>query len=211
MEVIRRLANEYMQNLDRRSDDWVTLTSIVDHDGSVNEAARDKIVMVLYNITRENVISTYTPAKAGGDSFAIISPPIYIDLHIMFMANFTNRAYPDGLEAISRIIAFFQQNPAFRQANAPDLARDIDKVILELSSPDPVEVNYIMSMLGTKYLPSAFYKLRMLPFTSAAMQSRTYPVAGGGITEAPDNQKSSDPGLLESAPPPRPSRGGRPR
>lgn len=141
--------------------------------------------MILYNITRENLVSTYTPAKAGGDSFAIVQPPIYIDLHLMFMANFTDRSYADGLEAISRIIAFFQQNPWFTQANAPDLDRDLDKITLELASLDPVEVNYIMGMLGTKYLPSVFYKLRMLPFASTAMQARTYPVGGGSIAETP--------------------------
>lgn len=180
LEVIRQLSNEYMQNLDRRSDDWVVLTSVVDHDGSVNDAARDKIVMTVYNITRENTISTYVPTRSGGDSLAIVQPPIYIDLHLMFMANFTKLAYRDGLEAISRIIAFFQQNPVFHQANAPDLDVEIDKVTLELISPDPVEVNYIMSMLGTKYLPSVFYKLRMIPFASTAMQARTYPVSGSG-------------------------------
>ncbi len=141
--------------------------------------------MILYNITRENVISSYKSAKPGSDSFAIVQPPIYIDLHYMFMANFADHAYADGLEAISRVISFFQQNPWFSQANAPDLDRDIDKITLELDSLDPVEVNYVMGMLGTKYFPSVFYKLRMLPFASTAMQARTYPVGGGGIAETP--------------------------
>lgn len=179
LEVIRQLANEYMQNVDRRGDDWVTLTSIVYHDGNVNEHCRDKVVMTLYNIVRENIVSTYTPAKGGEDSFAIVQPPIYVDLHLAFMANFASHSYPDGLAAISRIISFFQQNPWFTQANAPDLGPEVDKVTLEMSSLDPVDVNYVMGMLGTRYMPSVFYKLRMLPFASGAMQARTYPVAGG--------------------------------
>lgn len=189
MEIICRLANEYLQNLNDRPDDWVVLTSIVDHDGSLNESARDKVVCNVYNITRENVISTYSPTMRGQDSFAVIQPPIYIDLHLMFMANFTNQRYPDGLEAISRIISFFQQNPWFNHSNAPDLDPEIEKITLELESLSPVDVNYIMGMLGTKYFPSAFYKLRMLPFASTAMQARTYPVAGGDISETPANQK----------------------
>jgi len=189
LEVIRRMANEYLQNLSDRPDDWVVLTSIIDHDGSLNEAARDKIVMNVYNITREHVMSTYAPAKAGRDSYAIVQPPIYIDLHLMFMANFTNQRYADGLEAISRIISFFQQTPWFNQSNAPDLDPEVDKVTLELDSLDPVDVNYVMGMMGTKYFPSAFYKLRMLPFASTAIQARTYPVAGGDVSEAPASQK----------------------
>jgi hypothetical protein len=190
LEVIRRLANEYMQNLDRRGDDWVSLTSTVYHDGSVNDSTRDKVVMTLYNITRENIISSYSSAKAGADAYAIVQPPIYIDLHLVFMANFAAHNYSDGLSAISRIISFFQQNPWFTQANAPELPIEIDKITFEMSSLDPVEVNYVMGMLGTKYLPSVFYKLRMLPFASTAMRARTYPVAGGGISEEPDADAS---------------------
>jgi hypothetical protein len=187
--VIRTLVNEYMQNLDRRGDDWVTLTSLVYHDGSVNEATRDKVVMTLYNITRENIISTYTSTKAGSmagtDAFAIVQPPIYIDLHVMFIANFAANNYLDGLAAISHVISFFQQNPWFNQSNAPDLGPEIEKISMEMSSPDLVDLNHVMGMLGVKYLPSVFYKLRMLPFASTAMQALTYPVGGGGIAETP--------------------------
>ena len=93
LEVICRQVNEYLQNINRRNDDWVVLSSIVDHRGGVNEAIQDKVVMTVYNITRENTISTYTPARPGGDAYAIVSPPIYINLHLMFMANFSEKNY----------------------------------------------------------------------------------------------------------------------
>ncbi len=187
LEVIRKTSNEYLQNTDRRGDDWVVLSSVVDHDGSINDSTRDRVVMTLYNITRENVVSTYTPAKAGGDSFAIIRPPIYVNLQLMFMANFSDKNYLDGLAAISRIISFFQQNPSFNQANAPDLAPGVEKLTMDMENLSPVDVNYIMGMLGTKYLPSVFYKLRLLSFASTAMQARTYGVSGLGLVEAPDS------------------------
>jgi hypothetical protein len=176
-----------MQNLDRRGDDWVALTNAVNQDGTVNDSAQDKIIMGLYNITRENVISTYVPTRQGVDSFAIVQPPIYIDLHIVFMANFSGRNYSDGLAAISRLIAYFQQMPWFNQANAPDLDPEIDKITMEFANLTPSEVNYVVGMLGVNYLPSVFYKLRMLPFASTAMQARTYPARGGSVSEAPDN------------------------
>ena len=189
--VIRTLVNEYMQNLDRRGDDWVTLTSIVYHDGSVNETTRDKVVMSLYNITRENVISTYAPARPGADSFAIVAPPIYVNLHVIFMANFAANNYLDGLAAISHIISFFQQNPWFNQANAPDLGPEIDKITMEMSNLDASELNHVMGVLGAKYLPSAFYKLRLLPFASTAMQAIAYPARSSKIFEAPDSGAAS--------------------
>ncbi len=187
LEVICKSANEYLQNIDRRNDDWVVLSSIVDHDGSINESIKDKVVMTLYNITRENIVSNYTPARPGADSFAIVRPPIYINLHLMFMANFSGKNYADGLAAISRIISFFQQNPSFTQTNAPDLQPGIDKLTMDIENLTPIDVNYIMSILGTKYFPSTFYKLRLLPFDSNAMQARTYGVMGVGVSEASDS------------------------
>jgi hypothetical protein len=186
LEVVRRLVNQYLQNLDRRGDDWLALTSVVDHDGSVNESAREKIVMTVYNISRENVISTFPPAQPGNGQFAVVQPPLYINIYLMFMANFTGPTYPDGLEAISRVISFFQQTPWLTRANAPDLDPELDKITMELECPGAVEVNYVMGMMGTRYLPSVFYKLRMLPFVSATLQSRTYPVRGGRTNEQPD-------------------------
>lgn len=103
----------------------------------------------------------------------------------MFMANFSAKNYSDGLAAISYVISFFQQNPWFNQASAPDLGPEINKISMEMANLDPVDINYVMGMLGTKYLPSVFYKLRLLPFASTAMSAQTYPVAGGGISETP--------------------------
>ena len=189
LETIAGLANAYLENLDRRGDAWISLTSLVDHNGTLNQGARDKIVMCVYNITREITISTYQPTLSSGRKadpaagLAIISPPLYIDIHLMFMANFTEKNYSDGLAAISRLISYFQQTPYYDSSNAPMLDPAFDKLTLEFENLSPVDVNYVMSMLGTRYLPSAFYKLRMIPFASTAMQGRTYAVGGTGMVD----------------------------
>jgi hypothetical protein len=187
LETICQLTNTYLETIDRRGDAWVTLTSLVDHDGALNQAARDKIVMSVYNITRETTISTYQTTMASAQSqgavssLTVVAPPLYIDVHVMFMANFTENNYSDGLAALSRVITYFQQMMYFDQHNAPGLAPVIDKLTFEYENLSPVDVNYVMGMLGTRYLPSAFYKMRMLPFVSAAMQSRSYPVSSPGL------------------------------
>lgn len=190
LETICSLANTYLENLDRRGDAWLVLTSMVDHDGSLNQAARDKVVMTVYNITRETAFSTYRqtapaqPSSKPGDGVSVVAPPLYIDIHLMFMANFGEKSYSDGLAALSRLIGYFQQTPYFNQSNAPALAPAIDKLTLEFENLSPVDVNYVMGMLGTRYLPSAFYKLRMLPFASSAMQARAQVVTSGGLSSA---------------------------
>lgn len=102
----------------------------------------------------------------------------------MFMANFIEHSYPDGLAALSRLISFFQQTPVLNAQNTPGLSPEIDQLTLDLENLSAVDVNYVMGMLGTRYLPSVFYKLRMIPFASSAMQSRTYAVTASGQTHA---------------------------
>lgn len=184
LEAIQKRLNSYLSNIENRPDDWVTLTSLVGHDGSVNENAKNKVVMSVYSITNETTISTYAATQPGVNQYYTVNPPIYIDLYLILLANFTENQYATGLGAISRVISFFQQSPALTHANCPDLPPQTEKITLEFVNINPVEINYIMGMLGTKYLPSVFYKLRMLPFNGdTTMTARSYAVQGGGIYE----------------------------
>lgn len=188
LETVYGLASMYLENIDHRGDGWLTLTSLVGHNGALNQNASDKIVMCVYNITRETTVNTYQRNMAASqnerpsDAYAIVNPPLFLDVHLMFMANFAESKYGDGLAVLSRLISFFQQAPYFNRDNAPQLAPEIDKLTLEFENLNPVDVNYVMGMLGTRYLPSAFYKLRMIPFKGTAMTGRSYPVVGAGTS-----------------------------
>lgn len=197
LETIKGCLETYLQNLDRRGDEWVALTSIVDHDGALNPNVRDKVVMCLFNVTRETTVSSFQAAQpaaqgvAASAGMAVVNPPLYIDLHLLFMANFPEQNYPDGLAALSRVIAFFQQNSTLTPDTAPGLSADIPRITLDFENLGPVDVNYVMGMLGTRYYPSAFYKLRMLTFASPAMQGRAFPVSGSGLAGQPQREISA--------------------
>ena len=175
LELIRDKVNEYFRNADPRDEDWVILSNILDHGGGVFEETKDKLVMFLANIQHETAISTYNstvPAKSGG-GYVVVTPPLYIDLFVLFYANFLDNNYREGLGIISRTISFFQQNPWFTHANLPDLDPIIDKLTLEMTNLDVTDLNYLMGLMGTKYLPSVYYKIRMIPFRGEAMQAET--------------------------------------
>lgn len=190
-QIICAQANAFLENIERRPDPWVILTSLVNHDGSMNASARDSVVMTVCNITRESFAGSYQPSAplapgaSAGAGLAVVSPPVYIDLHIMFMANFAEKTYAEGLSALSRVISCFQMTPYLTPQNTPNLSPDITKLTLDLENLSMTDVNYAMGMLGTKYLPSVFYKVRMLPFASTAMSARAYPVMGAGADLAP--------------------------
>ncbi|GAB3126408.1 Pvc16 family protein [Novispirillum itersonii] len=177
LELIRGRLNDSIQNLDNRPEDWVILSNIVDVDGKPYEAAINKIVLCVTSMQDEKVISTFNPMLRGPEGkYGQVTPPLYLDVNVAFIANFYNKNYRDGLVAISRTISYFQQNPYFNQQNLPGLDPAIDKLNLEFVNLDPVDLNYVMGMLGAKYLPSVFYKIRLLPFASTAMSSKAVAV-----------------------------------
>jgi hypothetical protein len=104
------------------------------------------------------------PVEAG--RVGVVAPPLYVDLFVLFYANFADRNYIEGLTMISRVIAFFQQNPVFTRDNLPDLDPVIDKLRFEFTNLDLGSLNHLMGNLGVKYLPSAYYKVSMIPFQS---------------------------------------------
>ena len=192
LELLRQKLNEYFSNADPRREDWVILANIMDQEGRPFAATKDKIVMTLANIRHETIISTFTPTvKTKTGSYVNVTPPLYIDLFVLFYANFFDENYRHGLAMISRTISYFQQNPIFDAATMPDLPRGIDKLTLEITSLDLLELNYLMGMLGVNYLPSVYYKVRMLPFVGrgdrggdAAGQRRRHVGTGAGMKTA---------------------------
>lgn len=183
LELIRQKLNESFTTFDQRPEEWVILANLVDHEGHPFPAAKDKIVMTLANIKHETVVSTYSSTvKTATSAYAVVAPPLYIDLFILFYANFYDENYRQGLSMISRTISFFQQNPWFTPDNMPGLPPGIDKLTMEITSLDLLELNYLMGMFGVKYQPSVYYKLRLLPFVGDAMMGVT-PAVSGADTE----------------------------
>jgi hypothetical protein len=179
LELVRQRLNEALQNALPRAEDWVALSNLVDPEGRPYEGAKDKLVMFLANIQHETVVSTYTRTQPAADErYAVVAPPLYIDLYLLFLANFYDRNYAEGLGVISRAIAFFQQNPYFTSDSLPGLPPEVGKLQFEFMDLGTTELNYVMGLAGVKYLPSVFYKVRLLPFNSDALLAEVPGVSG---------------------------------
>jgi hypothetical protein len=175
----------------------VILSNIVDDSGNMTDRVKDKVVMTLANIQRETTVSTYNSAVAvRGETYASVAPPLYINLFVFFYAAFTDQSYSDGLWAIERTISFFQQNQWFTHANLPGLDSAIQKLQFELANLDVVDANYLVGMMGAKYLPSVLYKVRTIPFQAGAVMAETPAVQGvsnpGDVQDPPSNPDPED-------------------
>ena len=169
LELIRQKLNGFLQRAAPENQEWVTLTNLVDHEGNALEQTKNRVVMSLIHIRPENrVVSTYDPVVPSHTSAVVWAPPLYIDLYVHLYANFSDKNYSQGLVMISETISFFQQHPVFTDENLPGLDTVTNKLTFEMVSLDFADLNYLMGLLGAKYLPSVYYKVRLIPFINDA-------------------------------------------
>jgi hypothetical protein len=170
LESIRMQLNQSLQDAYHISHevgqerDWVILSNLYDSEGTAFEAARDKLVMMLVNIQHETEIGSF---QTGNPYQSInLAPPLYIDLFVLFLANFYDRNYSEGLNVISKTISFFQMNPWFTPESLRHLDPKIDKLVFSMVNLDLADLKNLMDIIGATYLPSVCYKVRLLPFQS---------------------------------------------
>ncbi|SRR5579859_2230325 len=195
LTLIRDSLNNYLRNLNSNETNWVSLSNVIKLDGQPYEEAKNKVVMFLADIQHETSISTYQRTVPASGAYVAVAPPLYVDLFLLFYANFPDDNYIVSLRMISWTISYFQQNPCFTRSTLPALNPAIEKLTFEFMNLDATSLNYLMGLVGVKYLPSVYYKLRMIPFTSDMVQE-VVPVAKGvGAAGAPqEGQTNLDPG-----------------
>jgi hypothetical protein len=157
--------NEFLQNELGLSDDLVQLTSIVDVKGNVSLQIENRVCLFVQNIEEEKLIKNSGFPSGGGTP-----PPVYINLYLVFAANFPEPNYLESLRFISLIIEFFQGKYIFDRSNTPTLPPGIDKIGFELINLDLQELNNLWSLIGSKYIPSLLYKMKMLTFNQGMIK-----------------------------------------
>lgn len=183
LELLRSVLEQALKNAIYRTEPWFSLSNAIDNEGRPFKGAENRVVMFLANITRENVVSTYRPSvpAVDGKGYVAVAPPLHVDLHLLFYANFIDEHYRTGLKVASWILGYFQQNPRFDHDSLPGLDPGITQLTFELQSLETTDLNYLMGLLGTKYLPSAFYKVRLITFDGNDVQAQIPEVGGYGV------------------------------
>ena len=138
----------------------VKLSSLVDHAGKY-AFEQESIGASLINIEEERIVKTHLPQHAYVNGQHVLSEPeLKLNLYLLFAANF--KIYEEALKYLSHILTYFQGHPSFTQGEFPGLDPRIEKLTLELQSPNFEQWNQIWGFNGGKQLPSILYKVRMV-------------------------------------------------
>jgi hypothetical protein len=124
-----------------------------------------------------------------------MNPEIKLNLFILISANFqdtdsndTSDDYVEGLKQLSYVISFFQSKNVFTPENSPSLVSfdsELKKLVVELYSYSFEQLYNFWSVVGTKYLPSVLYRVKLLrvqekSITEANLPIRKIRLSGGG-------------------------------
>lgn len=158
--------NAYLKRTNNLTEDIVVVSSLVEADGTPSPHANNKLLLLLTNIEKDT-----TPKRANTRTLSISglstqsTQPLYLNLYVMLAANFSGANYAEALKFISKAIAFFQTHSTFDRQGAPDMDRRIERLVLDIENLSIQDLSNLWGLLGGKYLPSVYYRVRMIAVT----------------------------------------------
>lgn len=195
LEFIRLALDAYIVERERDASypagSSVDLKSIVHPNGTIDITDTSHVTIMLVGVDeerREGKRPQYIPT--ADNQLLKLNPPVEIDLYALFVAG--NKDYPTALRDLSDVLAFFQANPVFDAARFPALnasVSDADKkpwqlvsrLSFSLLSLTFEQQNNLWAMLGSKYIPSVVYRMKMLTIFETRSQEKVPVIVELGI------------------------------
>ena len=150
-------------------EEHAVVASLSSSDGTGAARIESRLVISLVNIEREIAAAAIGITPRGDGSYARYQPPLHLNLYVLVSASF-NSNYEQALQFLGTALGFFQARSHFDARSGPGFPPDLERLSLELVSLSIQELNNLWAILGTKYLPSALYKVRMLTLQENWMQ-----------------------------------------
>lgn len=149
---------------------------IVDDNGKWLIAA-DNIGLTLINIEEERILQSQLPDRLYVNGSHIVVPPaLKLNLTLLFHTRYTNGNYEQSLRFLSSVMSFFQAHPSFTADAYPGLDPRIEKLTVEMLSLGSEQLNQIWAYLGSKYLPSVAYRVRLIVLQDIEAQEVAQPI-----------------------------------
>lgn len=141
LQVASKAIEDHLQLRQKRAEEWVVVSTLVDGQWTPLDGTADKLVLCLSNI-------------AIGEAVGAVPSLLPVQFDLAIIANFTGRSYATGLSLLSSVVGFFQSRRTF---GGTELG--IAPITIDLINPEPAAVDRAMRMLGTPYLPALFCKV----------------------------------------------------
>lgn len=152
---------------------------IIDNIGLVEtsngETLTNNVVITLVNIEEESTLKNQPALKRPfiNNKGTYQNPPVYLNLYVLFVSNYSGNDYPLALKRLSYIIQFLQGKNSFSSSSSVsggsiDLSNDNItelRFTLELYTLTFEQINHLWGSLGGRQMPFVMYKLRLVAIT----------------------------------------------
>lgn len=123
----------------------------------------DNIGLTLINIEEERILQAQLPERRYvNGNYILVPPELKLNLTLLFHIRHGNGNYEQALRYLSNVMTFFQAHPSFTADAYPGLDPRIEKLTVEMLSLGTEQLNQVWAYLGSKYLPSVAYRVRMV-------------------------------------------------
>jgi hypothetical protein len=185
-KALKFLTNEMNAYLDLQNggtigDQLIVLTNVANDTGGWAIPSQ-KLGVSLINIEEEKVFKDQqTQFRNANGEFEQYNPEIKLNLYMLVCANFVSEngddKYEQGLKQLSRVVSCFQGKNVFTPDNSPSMDPELKKLIVELYSYSFEQQYNFWTILGTKYLPSVLYKVRLLAYQEKRLLNQNSPIS----------------------------------
>lgn len=192
------LSNELNEYLKIKSNDLDTIRILMSNvaigtgTGTEIGIPDNHLGMSLINIEEERVFKEQRASITNNEGLIEKrNPEIKLNLYILISANYQDSVaselstdYLEGLKQLSYVISFFQAKNVFTKDNSPALSNldsPLEKLVVELYSYNFEQLNNFWSVLGTHYMPSVLYKVRVITVQEDEFFDSSAPIEKIGI------------------------------
>ena len=194
LDFLRSRLNEYLNlKLDSTGNgqsNFVQLANVAWNDSESQSTSTDGSVsnafITLVNIEEDRISRPQENTARNNNGTVYKNPKMYLNLYLLFAVNLSS--YYESLKRLSYIIQFFQYQNVFTSLSTPDLPVGVEKLILDLDSLSFQDLNNLWGIMGSKYLPSVLYKVRLVTISEEFVMGQ-----GGLITEMLINANNLQP------------------
>lgn len=169
LDFICREVNNYLRTkLDPPPEQAIILFN-VSQLGSEEASDNDtsNAFLTLVNVEEDRISKSQENIVRRDDKLVYQQPKVHLNLYLLFSAKLD---YPEALRRLSFIIQFFQHRRVFTPLTSPTLPAGIDELVLDLFTTSFQDLNNLWGVLGSRYLPSVLYKMRLVSISEELEQ-----------------------------------------
>lgn len=122
----------------------------------------------LVNIEEDRISKSNENFIRKDSSIIYKNPKVHLNLYLLFSVSLPT--YVESLKRLSYIIQFFQYQNVFTSLTSPTLPVGVEELILDINTLSFQDLNNLWGVMGSKYLPSVMYKLRMITISEEFVQ-----------------------------------------